>query len=205
MSSRTKKIIGAIVALILILLLLLLLWLASQQPPEVTPAPEEQTPPPSQTLTPSPTLQPPVFESTEPAQPDAEPDEEADPRNNLSRVAAAFAERYGSYSNQGDYENLEELQSLMTESLAAETQAFIDQARSGEAGAAYVGLTTRALNTNVSSYSEESGAAAVVVKTQREKITAEGSQVYYQDIELDFVLVGESWQVSSASWVEDSE
>ncbi len=208
MSKRTKRIIGAIVVVIILLLLLLLLWLLSQRPDAGSINVGNQ---PTNTNQPLGSLntssgggtQPIGGGDTEPNEPEPEP-EPADLRASLRSLAAAFAERYGSYSNQGDFENLEELQALMTDSLTARTDAFIADARAENSGmAAYAGVTTRAINAQIKEYDEAQGTATVTVKTQREEITAQESRVYYQDLVLDFVLDGEIWKVSAAEWVEE--
>jgi hypothetical protein len=204
MTSRTKKIIGVIVGVIILLILLLLLWPLRQQPiPTVVnnqPTQEGQTG--NLNTSGGGAVKPPVIEATEPSVPEADT---ADPRSNLKSVAAAFAERYGSYSNQGNFENLEELRALMTDSLSAQTETFVEQARaSSAAGAAYVGYTTRSIGTTVSGFSEIEGTATVVVNTQRQELTAQGTRVYYQELELKFVREGEIWKVDSAVWAEQS-
>ncbi|MFH1047867.1 MAG: hypothetical protein V1738_06200 [Patescibacteria group bacterium] len=206
MSSRTKKVIGVIVAIIVLLLLALLLWLLSQRP-ETAPInlgnePTSQNQPlGSLNTTGGGTT---LINTTEQPSAPVNP-EQPDQRANLRSLAAAFAERYGSYSNQGNFENLAELQALMTDSLAADTREFISTARAeATAGAEYVGFTTRALNMKVSGLDEAQGLATVTVNTQREQITSSGTRVYYQELILDFVQVGELWKVNAATWAEET-
>jgi hypothetical protein len=203
MTNRTKKIIASVIALII---LLLLLWLFSRQP-ELAPintSNEAKTPTPIGALnaTNGPGLKPPLFEATEPARPVVE-SEQPDVRSSLRSLASAFAERYGSYSNQGDYENLEELQVLMTDKFSQETAGFIRQSRAVDPGVAtYIGLTTRSLNTTIRGLDELAGRATVIVNTQREEISARGGRVFYQEISLEFIREGEIWRVNSATWME---
>jgi len=206
MSKRTKRIIGVIIAVIILLLLLLLLWLLSQRP-DIAPInvgnqPTNTNQPLGSLNTTTGGTTRPSGGDTEPEEPEPEP-EPVDQRASLRSLAAAFAERYGSYSNQGDFENLEELQALMTDALAAQTDSFIAGARAEGSGTAeYVGVTTRAVNTTISGYNEDQGLGTVTVKTQREEITSQGSRIYYQDLVLDFVREGELWKVKTAQWVE---
>ncbi|MBU0625739.1 hypothetical protein KKF05_05370 [Patescibacteria group bacterium] len=200
MSSRTKKV---IVGVVLLILLLLLWWLFGRRP-ESAPVnsinDSTKQPTPIGALNATNQLRPPVFEVTEPAQPAPIPDK-PDIRSSLRSLAAAFAERYGSYSNQGNYENLEELQALMTDSLAKETADFIVRSRAADsATAVYVGLTTRSISTTIQGLNEDAGRATVVVNAQREEITTLGNRVFYQELELAFIRIGEIWRVDSAIW-----
>ncbi|MFH2063069.1 MAG: hypothetical protein ABIJ46_02845 [bacterium] len=204
MTSRTKKVIGAVVLALVIILLALFLWLSGgEQPPSVVNTGNFPANAPSGGFNSSSGgVQ---FDVTQVTEPVRTPEEVAAPdqQTNLKRIAAAFAERYGSYSNQGDYRNLEELQSLMTDSMAAVTADYVARARSESAASPeYVGVTTRALVTEVDRFDLTGGEADVRVNTQREEITAAGSRVYYQELNLRFVMVGELWKVDSVEWSE---
>ena len=186
------------------ILLFLFLWLSAgeQQPTVVnTTGPSANTPAGGLNV-PGGTVRMDVTQATEPVR-TSEEAAAPDVRTNLKRIAAAFAERYGSYSNQGDYRNLEELRSLMTDRLAQETTEFVEKSRAEVVQSPeYTGITTRALVTNVVLFDEEAGTADVTVNTQREEITSAGTRVYYQEINLDFVQMGSLWKVDSIEWAE---
>src|SRR5690349_18870190 len=57
------------------------------------------------------------------------------------QMAELFAERYGSYSNQGDYQNLRDLLPVMTVSYRQSTEAFLETAPSAPP-AQYEGVTS---------------------------------------------------------------
>ncbi|OGM00122.1 hypothetical protein A2480_03590 [Candidatus Uhrbacteria bacterium RIFOXYC2_FULL_47_19] len=204
MTSRTKKIIGGVVVAVVLILLFLFLWLSSgeQTPTIVNTANIPANTPAGGLNVPGGTVRMDVTQATEPVR-TAEEVAAPDIRNNLKRLAAAFAERYGSYSNQGDYRNLEELRSLMTDRLARETTEFVERSRAeGIQSPEYTGITTRALVANVVLFNEEAGTADVTVNTQREEIISAGTRIYYQEINLDFVQEGELWKVDSIEWAE---
>jgi hypothetical protein len=207
MSRRSK--IAIIVALLILALILLILWLLSlqQAAPVGEPVLDEaggtiskplggqldtsygayvntnkQPPQPSQPT-----------ETTPPAPPDN--------RSNLKRLAAAFAERYGSFSNNSDYENLLDLKAFMTASMAANTDTYVEDARAkGSASAEYYGMTTRSISTEVTALDETAGTAVVIVTTQRHSSGTLGEKIYYQSIDVKFVKAGDTWQVSAAAW-----
>lgn len=206
MSSRNKKILGVIAAVV-ILLLLLFLWLTSSIAPEeiavvnTTPGGAADTGILNTGF--GANVPKTVLEKTAPDAPASDP-EKPDSQANLKRLAASFAERYGSFSNQGDFENLKELKVFMTDSMAREVDAYIAEAGArGTATPAYVGMTTRALSSTIDSFNESAGTATVTVNTQRQEVTSAGTRVFYQEIGLDFVRSGEIWEVDSAQWLED--
>jgi len=189
---------------VVLILLFLFLWLSSgeQTPTIVNTANIPANTPAGGLNVPGGTVRMDVTQATEPVR-TAEEVAAPDIRNNLKRLAAAFAERYGSYSNQGDYRNLEELRSLMTDRLARETTEFVERSRAeGIQSPEYTGITTRALVANVVLFNEEAGTADVTVNTQREEIISAGTRIYYQEINLDFVQEGELWKVDSIEWAE---
>lgn len=133
----------------------------------------------------------------------AAPPEKPDERGNMKRVAAAFAERYGSYSNVGDFENVLDLKVYMTTSLQAWADSYVADARSKPRSSEYSGTTTRAISVDVAAFDEAAGTASLVVKTQRRETgsTIGSERVYYQDLKLEFMKSGESWKVNTVAWV----
>lgn len=206
MSSRNKKIIGVIVAVVVLLLLGLVIWLSTQTSPSditiVNNEPAGTSGNGSFNANFGTAVQRPVLEATGPVEPEPDP-ERPDPRANLRRLAASFAERYGSFSNQGDFENLKELKVFMTDSMAREVDAYIAQAGAGGPSPEYLGMITKALSSTISMFDEGGGTATVVVNTQRQETTGAGTRVFYQEIQLEFIRSGEVWEVDSAEWLED--
>ena len=116
----------------------------------------------------------------------------------LEVLARSFVERYGSFSNQSDFANLQELLPFMTGALRQD--ALARMARPASAGAAYAGTTTKALAIKEQKVSEAS--ATFLITTQRRESTAQNpsARVYYQDIELTLLKIGEDWKVDRAAW-----
>jgi len=119
-------------------------------------------------------------------------------RGFLIKTSAAFAERFGSYSNQSNFENLLDLKMLMTERMQNWVDSLVVAGNSNSG--VYYGITTRTLNTEIKKVSED--AAEVSVSTQRqESVGAEvNSKVYYQDVLISFVKEGGLWKVDEARW-----
>ena len=120
----------------------------------------------------------------------------------IKRLASAFAERYGSFSSLGDYENQTDLKPLMSDAYSARTDAAVAALRAKPAATEYFGTTTRAINAKLESLDEDGGNAVVMVKTQRQASTSDGAapKVTYQDILVTFVKENGAWKVDSAKW-----
>jgi len=125
-------------------------------------------------------------------------------RSDVSRLAAAFAERFGSYSNQGDFENLLDLKSLMTEKMQVWVDNYVAESKTNQTdNAVYFGVTTKSVSTEIISLDEAGGEARVKVSTQRREASgtmSDNVRVYYQDLELIFKKVGGEWKVDEAAW-----
>jgi hypothetical protein len=128
-----------------------------------------------------------------PPQPDA--------RTAAVQVAEFFAERYGSYSNQGDYQNLRDLLPIMTDGYRRATEAKLAETADDPPAAAYEGVTSVRISTKVGSLSEAAGSASVSVTLQQEKTTASGSPtVSYRVLTVALAKVGGEWKVSGVKW-----
>jgi hypothetical protein len=140
-----------------------------------------------------------------PQQPTAAPavaPEPADGRTSLARLAASFTERYGSYSNHNNFENLRDLEALMSRDLADETEAYIREQGLASELPDYVGVSTRALKPTITFYDESAGLAKATVSTHR---MFSDDRLVYQDAYLEFVRLNEKWLVSSVRWDDKQE
>ncbi|MFA4845064.1 MAG: hypothetical protein WC654_00710 [Patescibacteria group bacterium] len=191
MTRRTRI---SIIVLILLILLLLLGWVfyvlfsgkeQAVEVVEVTVAVEEE-----QVVPDRPTVS------------EVELEEERETRTNASDVTSlskTFATRYGSYSNEANFANLNDVLPLMSATFAQKTQKFIDE---GESPEEYYGVSTSIVTVTVDSKDESAGTAQVTIMTQREEAigSPQNISVKYQDIILTFIMEGGSWKVDSASW-----
>lgn len=120
----------------------------------------------------------------------------------LVSSAGQFAERFGTYSNQADFQNLIDLYPLMTASMRAATERTIAQARAAGSGAeGYVGVTTRAVSTTLASLDATGGRATVTVAAQRSTQSGDDQPtIDYRILTLAFRRSGDLWLVDSATW-----
>lgn len=112
-------------------------------------------------------------------------------------LSKSFVIRYGSYSNEANFANLEDVLPLVSASFAARLQNTIDTSVAPED---YYGVSTSIVTVKVDEKSET--ASQVTVTTQREEAigSPQNTTVKYQDIVLTFVMEDESWKVDSATW-----
>ncbi len=119
----------------------------------------------------------------------------------LHAFARSFVERFGSYSNQSNFENMEDLYAFMTERMKVATAAFVKtQRQMSQGGSAYRGTTTHVLS--VSERSQNSNSATLLLTTQRQESStgSAGGRLFYQSIELKLVKEGAQWKGDEAIW-----
>jgi len=123
--------------------------------------------------------------------------------DDLARMAAAFAERFGSFSNQSDFGNLRDLQIFMTAKMKGWAQDYISQARARKTDTSiYYGIVTKAILSQVEQFDEQAGQAEILVKTQRREssgVSANGT-TFYQDIVIKYLRENGVWRVDEATW-----
>ncbi|MBU0879587.1 hypothetical protein KKH00_02115, partial [Patescibacteria group bacterium] len=124
-------------------------------------------------------------------------------QDDLARIASAFAERFGSFSNQSDYENIRDLRLFMSFKMQTWADNYISQAQaSHQQTAIYYGITTKAITTEVKQFNSESGQAEILIKNQRKEATGTtvNASTFYQDIIIKFVREKGAWKIDSAIW-----
>jgi hypothetical protein len=188
----TRKMRFTVIGLIALVLLLLILWLLwflfrSEKSPEV--GKEVETSQIDETEIVS-TLK------------EQQLKQEQDTRNlaaGVTSVAKMFVERYGSYSNEANFQNLIDVLPLMTDTFAEETKNFIAKSILPET---YYGVTTKVLTVTVEKMDEAKGFATIRLNTQREiaKDSPQNVSVENQEILLELVRLEGVWKVSSANW-----
>ncbi|KKS33518.1 MAG: hypothetical protein UU95_C0029G0013 [Parcubacteria group bacterium GW2011_GWC2_42_12] len=196
MNKRIWGIIIIIVGLLLMVAIIYFMFFYKSAAPE--PVIEQPVTSVSQTtVTPEPTSQP---VTVQPVSPLKKAEVKAD---DLVRLAAAFAERFGSFSNQSDYGNLRDLRIFMTDNLKTWAENYINNARLKKGDASiYYGIVTKAVLSEVKQFDSDLGQAEILVKTQRREsagVTG-NSTTFYQDIIIKYRLEGSVWRVDGAYW-----
>ncbi len=121
--------------------------------------------------------------------------------DDAARIARLFATRFGSFSNQSDYGNINDLKIFMTDSMSTWADKYIADLRSQEYTGEYYGIITHPLTTKILSYDEKGGKVKVEVTTERQESKGEVLGVAYrQKMTLDLVKINNEWLVDNAVW-----
>jgi len=119
----------------------------------------------------------------------------------LRKLASSFAERFGSYSNQSQYDNIKDLKLFMSEDMRAWAENYLEEQRNKEYSGSYYGISTKSVTAKVQKFNPEAGEAKVLVQTQRiESEEGKEDKRTYRDIVLDFIKQDRSWKVDKAKW-----
>ena len=121
----------------------------------------------------------------------------------LKPIARNFAERFGSYSSDSNFENITKLEIYMSASLKKWAENYVaDQQAKTSVDDPYYGVTTRALSLTTDLIDEKGGKAEFTVSTQRNQTKLnEESEIIYQNIKLKFILENDEWKVNEANWL----
>jgi len=188
--NRRNKIITVIVIILLLLLALLLFWYRFMRGTDLLPntpvVPDDGTA--IVTTLPEPNI------GTPPTVPVRSTQEVS-----VETLTMTFTERYGSYSNEAEFQNLLDLEPLVTSRFMAEINTLIATTTVEDY---YRAVTTRVISMNIIELDDAGGTATVNVTTQREEAIGSplNSEVRYQTLVLDLVKQGGVWLVDDATW-----
>ena len=118
-----------------------------------------------------------------------------------STIARTFIERFGSYSSQSDFANVDDIRVLATASFQAELDQQVAELRSvTDAEGGYTGVSTTVIS--MKTVSETETETTFLITTQREESvgTPGNTSVRYQDVEVSLVKSGDSWLISDVTW-----
>lgn len=120
----------------------------------------------------------------------------------LASIGMPFVERFGSYSNQSNFENLSDLLPFMTEDFKKWAQGKINDQLAKPYQPIYQGVTTKALSYTMKLFDEKTGIAEMTVSTQRREMIGSpaNTKTTTQDIALKFVQKDDIWLVDHAEW-----
>lgn len=122
----------------------------------------------------------------------------------VKSLASAFAERYGSFSNQTDFKNLKDLSSLMTDKFSVQNNEYInEQKKKAEDTTVYYGVTSKTVKNKLISLDEEEMTAVVSLTMQRREAKESMNsnvRIFYQDIIVRLEKERGEWRVGGAEW-----
>ncbi|MBU4217329.1 hypothetical protein L6270_02530 [Candidatus Parcubacteria bacterium] len=123
-------------------------------------------------------------------------------KGDVEKMAASFAERFGTYSNQAGFSNMVDLKIFMSRSMQIWADDYVSK-QTKVNNDIYYGITTKAVVVETKNFNDELGQATVLVKTRRREATmttANVSKVFNQDITVNVVKEDGAWKINSAYW-----
>lgn len=115
----------------------------------------------------------------------------------VENLARLFVERIGSYSNQSNFQNLDDVAGLMT----PRARAWADGLKkTQDTSGGYRGTTTKALTVETTDWKPREIARVRIATQRQEERDGTASRLYYQDAEVKLVFGGGSWLVDEMVW-----
>jgi hypothetical protein len=181
----SKKRLEGIVALAIIIMLVLLIWWLLRPRPTSTnlPSPDTQT---EQEVQAVPEVSPLSI-----------PTQQAVTAGTIARI---FVERFGSYSSQSDFANVDDVKVLATprfQSVLERQKTSLGQA---DKALGYTGVSTKVIS--IKTLTESEAEASFSITTQREDSVGSpgNTSIRYQDVEISLVKTGDDWLVDNLVW-----
>ncbi len=180
LSRRKIEVIAAVV--ILILLLVLLFFILRKPKAEI-----DQNPEPEEIVN---------------AMPEVDPQDIPEPGVVMaSTVTRIFVERFGSYSSESDFANVDDVMKLATLTYQDELESLVaGYRRQFDENAGYTGISTIVIG--IKMLTESDVAATFLVTTQREEAVGNpgNATLRYQDAEVSLVKSGDDWLINDLAW-----
>lgn len=145
-----------------------------------------------------------VIDNTNSAGNPSETTEEA-VRQALESTSTIFAERYGSFSNENDFENITSLYGYMTNAMKNREEAEISKASSADQGEFY-GVSTSVVTLDVEEIDVNKGTAKVSAYCQRSEEKGDQppvQRVFHQTLTFNYKVQDSDWLVDSVGWGEE--
>lgn len=124
----------------------------------------------------------------------------------LENFVMSFSERFGTYSNQADFNNITTLQPSMTDRMRAWSEKYVKEKRlENKSNKVYYGVITKAIALETIRYEDELGEAEFLVKTRRKSSFASkdmSDDAFGQNIEVVAKKIDGIWKIDEAFWQE---
>jgi len=116
-------------------------------------------------------------------------------KNGAVQLAKVFVERYGTYSSDNNFQNIKEVEALVTPALWSKISAPMNAKTST---ASFVGVTTKVISLELTAWSDI--AATVELKTTRTEEKNGAVSTRYQNAIVQMVKTGGVWLADKLVW-----
>ncbi len=126
-------------------------------------------------------------------------DEMNNPEIRPEVTARSFVERFGSFSTESNFGNVDDVFPLVTPELRLELEDLRKDA-AGDFGSDYYGVSTQVIQ--ISLLSETDTEAILTLTTQKEESFGHpgNTEIRYQEIDVTLNKIGDNWLISSYNW-----
>ncbi|EKD76539.1 MAG: hypothetical protein ACD_43C00068G0002 [uncultured bacterium] len=123
-----------------------------------------------------------------------------DDESALRRVINNFSERFGSYSTDTNYENIELTRSLMTETMSKTADSIINKDEQKQTE--FYSIESKVMNTTLTDYTPDATGATAEVSVRQTIIAGQANPSYQnKTARLTLVKVKDTWKVDSFRWL----
>ncbi len=116
-------------------------------------------------------------------------------KNGAQQLAKVFLERYGTYSSDNNFQNIKDVETLVTRSLWSKISAPISSKTTAQS---FVGVTTKVVSMDLTAWSDAK--AVVEFKTMRVEERNGVVNTKYQNATVVLIKQGSSWLVDTLVW-----
>lgn len=117
-------------------------------------------------------------------------------------TAERFTERFGTFTNQDNYQNFENLKAYATRDMQTWLATFASEQKNDLAATniAFYGVTTKALTAKILTARPDT--IQILINTKREEVTdqSDSAKTSYQNILIEMRRVDDDWKVQSAQF-----
>ncbi|MBI4142993.1 hypothetical protein HY480_03910 [Candidatus Uhrbacteria bacterium] len=118
----------------------------------------------------------------------------------VQQLAATFAERYGSFSAEGNFVNITDLYPLATERYRRTLEQVVARGRASAKGGDSVATTTQVIAVRATIAADGDTASASVSTQRSEARYGRTTRTYPQRLTMQFIRTGDAWRVDGATW-----
>lgn len=115
-------------------------------------------------------------------------------QNGVQQLAKVLVERYGTYSSDNNWQNIKDVQTLVTKSLWSKLSSQMKAASTD----AFVGVTTKVIGMDLTQWSDAK--AVIKLKTVRTEEKNGKFTTYYQNASVEMVKQNEQWLADKLTW-----
>lgn len=121
-------------------------------------------------------------------------------QQSLIRLSKLVVDRYGTFSNRNNFQNITSLEPYMTDAFQQSSAQYISEHQDSGVAEDFYGITTSALTADIVSYTKGKAAVIDVGSRRVETKTGQEQYVYTAHALVRFQSVEGNWKVNAVEW-----